>query len=154
MRTIDQQTIRAQPTDSALGDGHGEKGVNAFIGKGVAFKGTLTYHGTIRIDGTVEGEIQTDGYLLVGEGALISAKIRAGTLICKGKIKGDVVALEKVRLKAPSVLTGSITTPSFSMEEGVIVNASVAMGEPVSDFISETQESPKPDVTPAALSLA
>lgn len=154
MRTIDQSTTRTPLKDSDLTVNHGEKGINAFIGKGVVFKGTLTYHGTIRIDGTVEGEVRTDGYLLIGEGAMVTATIRAGTLICKGTIQGEVVALDRVRLKAPSVFTGSVVTPSFSLEEGVTVNASVAMGEPTGDRVTERQDSQKHDVVAAALSLA
>lgn len=38
----------------------------AFVGKGVEFKGTISYSGTVRIDGCLDGEIHTDGVLLVG----------------------------------------------------------------------------------------
>ena len=66
--------------------------VSAFIGKGVDFKGTIIYNGTVRIDGSLEGEVQTDGVLLVGEEAVLKAKVTAGTVVCKGKITGDVNA--------------------------------------------------------------
>ncbi|MCE9536212.1 MAG: polymer-forming cytoskeletal protein, partial [Nitrospirae bacterium] len=32
----------------------------AFVGKGVEFKGTISYSGTVRIDGFLDGEIHTD----------------------------------------------------------------------------------------------
>lgn len=48
--------------------------INAFVGKGVEFKGTISYSGTVRIDGYLDGEIHTDGMLLVGEEAIIQAK--------------------------------------------------------------------------------
>jgi cytoskeletal protein CcmA (bactofilin family) len=35
--------------------------VSAFIGKGVEFKGTISYNGIVRIDGALDGEIQTQG---------------------------------------------------------------------------------------------
>ena len=41
--------------------------VIAFVGKGVEFKGVITYDGTVRIDGMLDGEIHTEGILLVGE---------------------------------------------------------------------------------------
>lgn len=47
--------------------------VSAFVGKGVEFKGTITYNGTVRIDGLLDGEIHTEGVLLVGEEAVITA---------------------------------------------------------------------------------
>ena len=101
--------------------------VSAFVGKGVVFKGTISYNGTVRIDGTLEGEIHTDGILLVGEDAILNAKVTAGTIMCKGKITGDITAREKMKLRAPAVINGGVTTPMLSMEEGVLFNGTLEM---------------------------
>lgn len=101
--------------------------VSAFVGKGVVFKGAITYTGTVRIDGTLEGEIHTDGILLVGEEAVITAKVTAGTIVCKGKITGDIHAKDKMKLRAPAIISGGITTPMLSMEEGVLFNGTLEM---------------------------
>ena len=102
-------------------------GANAYVGKGVKFKGIISYNGSIRIDGELEGEIQTDGILLIGEEAHISANISAGTIICSGKITGDVKAIERIKLHSPAVLTGSVETPAMTMEEGAQLNGPCAM---------------------------
>ncbi len=102
--------------------------VSAFVGEGVEFKGVINYQGTVRIDGQLEGEIHTSGVLIVGQGAVIDAKVEAGTIICQGKILGDIVAREKVQLMSPAVLDGSVKTPSLSMEEGVLFNGTCEMG--------------------------
>lgn len=102
----------------------------AFVGKGVEFKGTISYNGTVRIDGYLEGEIHTEGTLLVGEEAVITAKVSAGTVVCKGKITGDIAAKEKVKLRAPAVINGSVKTPLLSMEEGVLFNGTLEMTQP------------------------
>jgi len=101
--------------------------VDAFIGKGVDFKGTIIYNGTVRIDGSLEGEVQTDGILLVGEEVVLKAKVTAGTVVCKGKITGDVTATEKIRLRAPAVLNGGVKAPMLSIEEGVLFNGTIEM---------------------------
>lgn len=101
--------------------------VSAFIGRGVDFKGTIIYNGTVRIDGSLEGEVQTDGVLLVGEEAVLKAKVTAGTVVCKGKITGDVTATEKIRLRAPAVLNGGVKAPMLSIEEGVLFNGTIEM---------------------------
>src|SRR3989338_10199090 len=88
--------------------GSQEEEVIAFIGRGVEFKGVITYNGTVRIDGRLDGEIHTEGVLVVGEDAVLTAQITAGTVICRGKITGDIVASGKVRLQAPAVLNGSV----------------------------------------------
>lgn len=104
-----------------------EDEVIAFIGKGVEFKGVLTYNGRVRIDGRLEGEIHTDGVLLVGEEAVITATVSAGTVISSGRITGDIVATEKVNLHAPAALDGSVKAPVIAIEEGVFFTGSLEM---------------------------
>ena len=104
-----------------------EDEVIAFIGKGVEFKGVLTYNGRVRIDGRLDGEIHTDGVLLVGEEAVISAKVNAGTVISSGRITGDIVATDKVNLHAPAAFDGSVKAPLIAIEEGVLFTGNLEM---------------------------
>jgi cytoskeletal protein CcmA (bactofilin family) len=101
--------------------------VIAFVGKGVEFKGVISYNGTVRIDGQLDGEIHTEGILLVGEDAVITAKVSVGMIVSKGKITGDIMAKEKVRLLSPAILNGSVKAPMLSMEEGVLFNGNIEM---------------------------
>ncbi len=112
--------------------------VSAFVGKGVEFKGTITYNGTVRIDGCLDGEIHTEGVLLVGEEAVITAKVTAGTIVCKGKITGDIWAKEKIKLRAPAVLNGGVKTPMLSIEEGVLFNGTLEMAQGIREVQRET----------------
>src|SRR5437899_12253568 len=88
-----------------------EDEVIAFVGRGVEFKGVITYNGTVRIDGRLDGEIHTEGALLVGQDAMIAAQVTAGTVISGGKITGDIVASGKVGLLAAGVVKGSVKPP-------------------------------------------
>jgi len=117
--------------NSTIAEGTGD--INAFVGKGVEFKGTITYSGTVRIDGYLDGEIHTDGVVLIGEDAVIQAKITAGTVVCKGKVTGDVVAKECIKLRAPAVINGSVKAPVVSMEDGVLFNGELEMAHSVRD---------------------
>lgn len=108
--------------------GFGED-VIAFVGRGVEFKGVISYEGTVRIDGRLDGEIHTSGVLIVGEDAVITAKVSAGTVISRGKITGDIVATGKVNLQAPAVLNGSVNAPLLSIDEGVLFNGTLEMSK-------------------------
>ncbi|MGQ0696390.1 MAG: bactofilin family protein [Nitrospiraceae bacterium] len=112
--------------------------VSAFVGKGVDFKGTITYHGTVRIDGSLEGEIHTEGILLVGEEAVITAKVTAGTIVCKGKITGEIHARDKIKLRSPAVVSGGVKTPMLSVEDGVLLNGTLEMTRGVREVHGET----------------
>jgi len=116
--------------------------VSAFVGKGVEFKGTITYNGTVRIDGFLDGEIHTEGVLLVGEEAVITAKVTAGTIVCKGKITGEILAKEKIKLRAPAIVNGGVKTPMLSIEEGVLFNGTLEMAQGVREVPRETMLHP------------
>lgn len=138
-RTMAEE-VEAEDTSlsSNLGRQEASEDVSAFVGKGVEFKGTISYNGTVRIDGSLDGEIHTDGVLLVGEEAVITAKVTAGTIVCKGKITGDVVAKEKIKLRAPAVVNGGIKTPMLSIEEGVLFNGTLEMTQGIREVQRET----------------
>ena len=127
--------------NTTIADGTGD--ISAFVGKGVEFKGTITYSGTVRIDGRLDGEIHTDGVLLIGEEATIEAKITAGTIVCKGKITGDVIAKDSVKLRAPAIMNGSVKTPVLSMEDGVLFNGALEMAQSVRDL---HRDNPPPQI--------
>jgi cytoskeletal protein CcmA (bactofilin family) len=135
--------------NSTIAEGAGD--INAFVGKGVEFKGTITYSGTVKIDGHLDGEIHTDGVLLIGEEAVIQAKITAGTIVSKGKVTGDLVAKESVKLRAPAVINGSVKTPVLSMEDGVLFNGSLEMAHGVREVTREISLHPVGMVMPSGL---
>lgn len=141
----DQQSKPSQPDEFDVNGSNLQSmtqerndGMNAFVGKGVHFKGVITYNGSVRIDGILDGEIHTDGVLLVGEEAIITAKVTAGTLICQGKITGDILVKEKIKLRAPAIVSGSVITPKLSMEEGVLFDGTLEMAQGVRKEQRET----------------
>ena len=135
--------------NSTIAEGPGD--ISAFVGKGVEFKGTISYSGTVRIDGYLDGEIHTDGVLLIGEEAVIQAKITAGTVVCKGKITGDVIAKECVKLRAPAVMNGSVKTPVLSMEDGVLFNGALEMAHGVRELPREVPLHPVGMIMPPTM---
>jgi cytoskeletal protein CcmA (bactofilin family) len=137
---------------SSIANGAGD--INAFVGKGVEFKGTISYSGTVRIDGYLDGEIHTDGMLLVGEDAIIQAKITAGTIVSKGKITGEVVAKECIKLQAPAVMNGSVKSPVLSMEDGVLFNGTLEMAHGVREVPRDTSLHPVGMIMPPGMKRA
>ena len=99
-----------------------------FLGKGVDFKGSAQFEGTVRVDGHFEGEITTDDTLIIGEHAVIKGTIKGGTIVIGGRVEGKITATTKIQLLNPAVLVGDVHTPSFSMEEGVYFHGMCDMG--------------------------
>ena len=98
------------------------------LGKGTDFKGVVSFDGTVRIDGRVEGEIYISGTLIVGEHAVIEGVVSVGVLMNSGKIHGTITAVEKIQILKPGVLVGDIRTPVIAIEEGSRFHGMCDMG--------------------------
>jgi cytoskeletal protein CcmA (bactofilin family) len=85
----------------------------------VEIKGNLKFSGELTFDGKLDGEIQTDGVLNLGDGAVVSGNINAQSVIVRGKVNGNINAKEKIEIKAKTELFGDIRATKLVVEEGV-----------------------------------
>lgn len=117
----------ANSNSSIMTSGSGER-VEAFLGKGSKVVGNLTFTGPVELDGYVEGEIVAQDRLIIGEAAVINAKISGGEILVKGTVNGDITASKRLSFKRPAKVVGNITTTNLSIEEGVIFEGKSSMG--------------------------
>jgi len=108
-----------------------EAELNAFLGVGTEYRGKLDFVGAVRIDGRFEGEIHTDGDLILGRKATVTGTVNVGRLTSCGQIRGDVTVKERTVLEKTSVLEGSLSTPVLVVEQGAIIEGSVIMTKDV-----------------------
>lgn len=101
--------------------------ISAFLGKGTEFKGVLSFEGTIRVDGKIDGEVISKDTLIAGDGAFLQGEISVGTIILSGKVVGNINASQQVHLLAPANIQGNIKTPKLIIEEGVTFDGKCEM---------------------------
>lgn len=101
--------------------------LNAFLGVGTEYRGKLDFVGTVRIDGRFEGEISTDGDLILGRKASVTGTVSVGRLTSCGRIEGDVVVKERAVLEKTSVLNGTLNTPVLVVEQGAVIEGGIVM---------------------------
>lgn len=116
--------------------------IKAFLGEGTDFKGILTFEGTVRIDGQMEGEVFTKDTLVIGETAVVKAEINVNNIAISGVVKGNINATGKIEVHRPGKLFGNVKTPSLYIEEGVIFEGSCSMAR-------ETGEGKRVSAVPA-----
>ena len=94
---------------------------------GCHFSGKLYCRGSTRIGGRVEGEIISQGLLIIEEEAQIKADIRAEEAIVQGVLQGRLDAAGRVELCSTSIFTGDVATPTLVIHEGAQFNGSSRM---------------------------
>ncbi len=103
------------------------KDIKAYLGEDTVFSGTLSFNGVVRIDGKMDGEVNTDDTLIVGENGILEADIIAGTVICRGKIKGTIKASKRIEIHTNSEVVGNISAPALLVENGAIFDGNCDM---------------------------
>ena len=104
-----------------------ENQIKAYMGEGTVFNGSLSFEGTVRIDGKFEGQVNTDDTLIIGETGHLRAEIFAGTVICLGRVEGTIIASKKVEIHSNSRVVGNIKSPAIYIELGGILDGSCDM---------------------------
>ena len=103
-------------------------GLVGYLYKGSRITGQLNFQGPARIDGAVDGEIQCQGTLTIGESAEVRARISGQVVVIRGKVEGNVTAKEKVEVATPGRLIGNIDSPRLIITEGVVFDGDCFMG--------------------------
>ena len=103
------------------------------LGSNAVFKGELTFEDTLCIDGEFEGKLTTSDKLIVAEEGAVLAEIEAGIVICKGKIRGNIIASQKVEIHSTGKILGDVQTPALMVDLGAVI-----LGRVVCPNISET----------------
>ncbi|HUA64919.1 MAG TPA: polymer-forming cytoskeletal protein [Alphaproteobacteria bacterium] len=89
------------------------------LGPDVEIKGNIKFTGELTLDGKLEGEVNTDGALNLGDSAVVTGNITAQSVVVRGKVNGNITAKEKIEIKAKAELFGDIRAARLSVEEGV-----------------------------------
>jgi cytoskeletal protein CcmA (bactofilin family) len=100
--------------------------LETFLGINSSFKGELHVRGTLRIDGTAEGQLDAD-YVILSEPAEVKGEIKAKKILIGGKMDGNVHAQELVEIKSKGKVLGDIFTPKLAIIEGGEFNGKVEM---------------------------
>ena len=85
----------------------------------VEINGTLKFSGELTFEGKLEGEIQSDGVLNLGDSAVVNGNINAQSVVVRGKVNGNIVAKEKIDIKTKTEMFGDIRAAKLAIEEGV-----------------------------------
>jgi cytoskeletal protein CcmA (bactofilin family) len=84
----------------------------------VEIKGTIKFQKELLIDGKVEGEINSEGVLTIGENADIRGEIKTKSITVFGNVQGNITVSERCELKSKCTLQGDLKAARLIIEEG------------------------------------
>lgn len=142
VRTETKEAVEQSPTperavsgsrDTSSGRSGGGKAV---ISEDVEFLGNLFSASSLEIHGKFQGEIESEGPLIIGQTAKVKANIKGVSIEIHGTVEGNIIATERVELKANAYLKGDVRAPKFACADSATLNGSLdtSSGKPPSDL--------------------
>ena len=96
--------------------------INTVVGPGTKFSGDMNIAGLVRVDGDIDGNLETTGRVIIGEKARIHGNVTARTAVIGGIVEGDVYAPEGIQLFATSSVYGDVITKKITVAENCFIH--------------------------------
>jgi len=135
-----------QPTTSTIIDYQepmADQGGKDVLSSDVEIKGSIKFQKELLIDGKVEGEINSDGVLTIGENADIRGEVKTKSITVYGKVHGNITVAERCELKSKCTLQGDLKAARLVIEEGATF---IGKSEVTSGAIPAKAGSARPEI--------
>jgi len=113
------------------------------IRKGTEIKGDVKCTGDIRIDGILNGTLNSEGKVVVGQSGVIEGEVTCKNADISGNIKASIVVRELLQLKTTANISGNINTNKLSIEPGANFTGSCNMGSVVKGINNDERKEKK-----------
>lgn len=110
------------------------------INNGTVIKGDINATGDFRLDGTLEGNIQLNGKLVVGETGIVNGNILCVNANIIGTVNGNLSVKELLSLHVTARVKGDILINKLSIEPGAVFTGKCRMLDEVRQQHAETEE--------------
>ena len=113
------------------------------ITDGTLVKGDITATGDFRLDGTLEGNIQLNGKLVVGDSGVVNGNVLCQNANIIGTVNGNLSVKELLSLHASARVRGDILINKLSIEPGAVFSGKCRMIDEVkAQHEQATEEAP------------
>ena len=99
------------------------------ISLGTDITGDVKSTGDIRIDGSLNGNLNTKGKVVIGPTGKVNGEVVCKNSEVSGTVEGRIIVSQLLILKASSRIFGDIATAKLSIEPGAIFSGNCKMSE-------------------------
>jgi cytoskeletal protein CcmA (bactofilin family) len=113
------------------------------IDKATTITGNIVSDTDLRIDGTMDGNVNIKGKIIIGKDALVKGKINCYNADIEGSFKGELIVIEGLTLKSTSKIEGEVIVGKLIVDAGSIFNATCSMNNDIEGVKSLTKKNEK-----------
>jgi bactofilin len=80
-----------------------------YLTEGSRLSGKFRFQGPARIDGEFDGEITATASVILGENSVVTAKIKAASIIVAGRFSGEMIVSDGIEILPSARVSGNLT---------------------------------------------
>ena len=124
--------------------------ITTMVGVDTLIVGTLKTKSSIRINGTIIGDVRADGIVVLTKTGKIVGTIEAESIIVAGVVEGNMSIRDKVNVEATGEIYGDVITKKFVIDEESIFQGNCIMNRdgkviPVPPYIKDSEKKAEED---------
>ncbi len=120
----------ASSSSSSPAKSYSSSSTKNILSSDVEIKGKLRFSNELVVDGRIEGEVNSEGDLTVGENAQIVGDIKTRNVVVFGRVQGNITVTDRCELKQNAQLHGDVMAGRLAIEEGATFMGSSTVGTP------------------------
>lgn len=120
----DQMAWRSKPVKG----GGARDPIETVLGRTSLVRGNLSADGAFRIDGWVEGSVESRAAVVIGESGAVRGTVSGTEIVVAGKIFGNVTCTGHLEILATGKVEGDIDAKSVRIETGGVFRGTSHMG--------------------------
>jgi len=117
-----KETSSTQNTSTDSG-----RGINS-LGEGTAVKGDLSAKRDMRIDGTLHGNVNCGGKLILGPQGKVIGEINCENAVIEGQVEGLIKVKDTLQVKMSGKIMADISCKQIIVDSGAHFNGKCEMG--------------------------
>ncbi len=114
-------------------------GAHNQIAKGTHLKGDIKTEGVLRVDGTLVGNVESTGKVVVGPTGRVEGSIVCASANISGEVKAKLTVQELLELMSTAKLHGEIAVGKLSIQPGAIFAGSCSMGGVIKELTQQKE---------------
>ena len=125
--------------------------LHSYVGSNTTMKGNFECRKDFLVEGNVEGNLSSEGLIVLGKDAVVKGEVSAKESAISGIVVGAVRCSGRLEIYDSAKIVGTIQAPVLKMATGAQINATIIMSRKVGEtsLISPFSEDTYPSLAKA-----
>ena len=101
--------------------------IHSYVGSNTTIKGNLECSDNFLVEGAVEGNLNSQGTIVLGKDAVVRGEVQAREVAVSGIVVGTIRCSDRLEIFESAKIIGTVQAPVLKMEPGALINGRVLM---------------------------